>query len=204
MTLSAASSKSVRQTFIACPNQDVVYGLGFFSLDERPVVVWVPDFGDRFYVYAFYDCRTDQFGEIGSPYQSRPGHYPLVGPNWDGETPEGIVAAFRSPTPLGNSIPRIFMDDTDEDHAALQPLVNEAMVYPLEDYTGEMKTKDRSLLYDDDGSLTPYVGHRWPGSERGANWIPSPEGAFSLYLRAYWGQTAVTDGSWLPPVVARY
>ncbi|MGB3687310.1 MAG: DUF1254 domain-containing protein [Ornithinimicrobium sp.] len=39
MTLSAASSKSVRQTFIACPNQDVVYGLGFFSLDEQPVVV---------------------------------------------------------------------------------------------------------------------------------------------------------------------
>ncbi|WP_223358600.1 DUF1214 domain-containing protein [Leifsonia sp. ZF2019] len=27
------------ERFIACPNQDVVYGLGFFSLDEQPVVV---------------------------------------------------------------------------------------------------------------------------------------------------------------------
>src|SRR5262245_39920320 len=26
------------QTFVTCPNQDVVYGLGFFSLDEEPVI----------------------------------------------------------------------------------------------------------------------------------------------------------------------
>jgi hypothetical protein len=24
--------------FVTCPNQDVVYGLGYFSLDEEPVV----------------------------------------------------------------------------------------------------------------------------------------------------------------------
>src|SRR5215472_11472721 len=40
------------QTFVTCPNQDVAYGLGFFSLDEEPVVLQVPDFGDRFWVYA--------------------------------------------------------------------------------------------------------------------------------------------------------
>jgi hypothetical protein len=47
------------ETFVTCPNQDVVYGLGFFSLDEEPVVAQVPDFGDRFWVYAMYDARTD-------------------------------------------------------------------------------------------------------------------------------------------------
>ena len=40
------------QNFIACPNQDVVYGLGFMALDETPVVMQVPDMGDRFWVYA--------------------------------------------------------------------------------------------------------------------------------------------------------
>ena len=49
------------ETFVACPNQDVVYGLGFFSLNEEPVIAQVPDFGDRFWVYALYDQRTDQF-----------------------------------------------------------------------------------------------------------------------------------------------
>ncbi|HEY6517770.1 MAG TPA: DUF1254 domain-containing protein [Roseiarcus sp.] len=34
------------------PNEDVVYGLGFFSLDVEPVVIQVTDFGDRFWVYA--------------------------------------------------------------------------------------------------------------------------------------------------------
>ena len=38
------------QNFVTCPNQDVVYGLGFFSLDEEPVVIQVPDFADRFWV----------------------------------------------------------------------------------------------------------------------------------------------------------
>src|SRR5207248_2880181 len=36
------------QHFVTCPNQDTVYGGGFMSLDQQPVVVQVPDFGDRF------------------------------------------------------------------------------------------------------------------------------------------------------------
>ena len=38
------------QTFIACANQDVVYGQDFFWLDAQPVVVQVPDFEGRFFV----------------------------------------------------------------------------------------------------------------------------------------------------------
>jgi hypothetical protein len=36
------------QRYIGDPNQDVVYGLGYLSLEKEPVVVQVPDFGDRF------------------------------------------------------------------------------------------------------------------------------------------------------------
>lgn len=72
------------ETFVTCPNQDVVYGLGFFDLDAEPVVIQVPDFGDRFWVYALYDARTDQFGRLGKPYGSKPGFYLLAGPNWQG------------------------------------------------------------------------------------------------------------------------
>src|SRR4051812_8691981 len=38
------------ETFVTCPNQDVVYGLAYMSLDEQPVIAQVPDFGDRFWV----------------------------------------------------------------------------------------------------------------------------------------------------------
>jgi hypothetical protein len=132
------------QRFIACPNQDVAYGLGFFLLDEEPVVVQVPDFGDRFWVYAAYDQRTDQFGQLGQPYGTEPGFYLLVGPNWDGETPEGITGVVRSPTSLANLIPRVFMNDTDEDRAAIQEVLDHVVVYPLSEFDGTMKTIDWS------------------------------------------------------------
>lgn len=130
------------QTFVTCPNQDVVYGLGFFSLDEEPVVVQVPDFGDRFWVYALYDARTNQFGHLGKAYRSRRGFYLLAGPNWKGSKPAGITEVIRCPTALANAIPRVFMNDTDQDRKAIQSVINQIVVYPLTQFDGHMKTID--------------------------------------------------------------
>jgi hypothetical protein len=134
------------QTFIACPNQDVAYGLGFMTLDKEPIVFQVPDFADRFWVYALYDARTDEFSEIGKQYGTKPGFYLIVGPDWKGETPAGINAVVRSSTELAFAIPRIFMDDTPEDHAAIQSLLSQINFYPLSQFDGKMKTMDWSTL----------------------------------------------------------
>lgn len=136
------------ETFVTCPNQDVVYGLGFFSLDEEPVIAQVPDFGDRFWVYALYDQRTNQFGELGKPYSTKPGFYLLVGPNWKGKKPDGVQAIIRSPTALANAIPRIFMDDTDLDRQAIQKKINQVVFYPLKDFNGKMKSIDWKTTAD--------------------------------------------------------
>jgi hypothetical protein len=377
------------ETFVTCPNQDVVYGLGFFALDKEPVIIQVPEFGERFWVYALYDARTDQFGELGKPYNSRPGFYLLVGPNWKGLKPSGVTDIIRCSTSLANAIPRVFQDDTPEDKKAIQPVINQIVAYPLKDFTGKMKTiewgkapnipgpkssgeetkwviaekffdqfgealdivdplpgeeaiygqflllldaaaKDPELkkvlvataidteekviksffqwkhngrpagngwnrstnnaqfgidyfnrtgtaksnmfdnrptetqyyytdydgagaelnggssyevtfpagqeppvngfwsltLYNDkhlfhandlkryslgtknknlkrsaDGSLTLYVGAKSPGKDKETNWVPAPNGSFSLYIRAYWGKEGIIDGSWTPPVI---
>jgi hypothetical protein len=379
------------ETFVTCPNQDVVYGLGFFSLDEEPVVIQVPDFGDRFWVYALYDARTDQFGHVGKPYNSKPGFYQLAGPNWKGLKPSGITEVVRCPTSLANAIPRVFQDDTPEDKKANQTVINQIVAYPLKDFTGKMKTiewskapnipgpesggeetrwvipekffdqlgealdivdplpgeeamygqfrllldaaaKDPELkkvlvatavdteekaikgffqwkhngrpagngwnrstnnaqfgldyfnrtgtaksnmfdnrptetqyfytdndgagaqlsgsssyeitfakgqeppvngfwsltLYNDkhlfhannlkryslgtknknlkrnaDGSLTLYAGAKSPGTDKETNWLPAPDGNFSLYIRSYWGKEGILDGSWTPPVIKK-
>ena len=378
------------ETFVTCPNQDVVYGLGFFSLDDEPAILQVPDFGDRFWVYALYDGRTEQFVEIGKPYDTKPGFYLIVGPNWDGDVPEGVTAAVRCSTELANVVPRVFMDDTPEDRKAIQPVINQIVAYPLTKFAGKMKTqnwagvpnilgppstgretqwvvpekffdqfgdvlkavpplpgeealysnfhalldaakhnpeikkvlvetaisteeevikpffewkhngrpagngwnrsvnnaeagfdyfnrtgtaksnmfdnkpnetqyfytdndsadrmlsgdtsyqitfaagqeppvrgfwsltlynehhlfhpndfkryslgtKNKNLNRNSDGSLTLYAGATSPGKDREANWLPAPAGHFSLYIRAYWGQSGILDGSWTPPVVA--
>jgi hypothetical protein len=132
------------EKFVTCPNQDTVYGAGYQRLDTKPVIVQVPDFGERFFTYQMTDARTDSFASIGKQYDTKPGFYLLVGPNWTGHVPEGINATFHSPTDLCAVFPRVFQNDTPEDDLAIQSLLNQVMVYPLSEFDGKMKTKDWS------------------------------------------------------------
>ncbi len=112
------------------------------ALDTIPVVIQVPDFGNRFYTYQIADARTNSFGQIGKQYGTKPGFYALVGPNWKGTIPAGITGVLHSPTDLVAIFPRVFQDDTPEDKAAIQPLLNQIVVYPLSEFDGKMKTMD--------------------------------------------------------------
>jgi len=131
---------------VACPNQDVVYGNGVLALDQSPVVIQVPDFGDRFWVYQIVDGRTDSFASLGKMYGTRPGFYLLVGPDWQGEVPKGIAKVFRAQTNSGVVIPRVFQGDTPEDKMAVQPILRGIGMYPLADYDASMKDTDWSRV----------------------------------------------------------
>lgn len=134
------------ERYIADPNQDVVYGLGYLSLETEPVVIQVPDFGDRFWTVPVYDGRTDQISELGQQYGTKPGFYMVVGPNWKGATPAGVAGVVRSSTDFAVAMPRIFMSDSPEDQAAIQPALTQTMFYPLSQFDGKMKTKDWSKM----------------------------------------------------------
>jgi hypothetical protein len=177
------------QRHVACPNQDVVYGAGFLGLDLSPVIVQVPDFGDRFWVYQVLDCRTDSFATIGKMYGTPPGFYMLVGPNWQGETPKGIAQVFRSSTATGFIGPRLFMDDTDEDRRAIQPLTRQVMAYPVSEYDGDMKGKDWTML--------PKIPDPSGGRETETQWV-FPE-KFADQIGA-----VLSDAPPLPGEEARY
>ena len=135
-----------KQRYITCPSQDLVYGFGIFDLGREPVVVQVPDFGKRYWVYQATDLRTDGFAEIGAMYGTKPGFYLLVGPDWNDHKPENITAVFRSSTNIGTIVPRVFQEDGKADNAALQPLIREILAYPLSEFDGTVKTKDWSDL----------------------------------------------------------
>jgi len=62
-------------------------------------------------------------------------------------------------------------------------------------------TKSKSMVRNADGSLTIYAGMKPPGPEGLPNWLPAPDGPFSLYIRAYWGKEPILDGSWQPPKI---
>jgi hypothetical protein len=127
---------------VACPNQDVVYGNGVLALDQSPVVIQVPDFGDRFWVYQIVDSRTDSFASLGKMYGTTPGFYLLAGPHWQGEVPKGITKVFRASANSGVVIPRVFQDDTPQDKQAIQLVLRGITMYPVAEYDGRMKSVD--------------------------------------------------------------
>ncbi len=127
---------------VACPNQDVVYGSAVLNLEKEPVVIQVPDFKGRFWVYQIVNQRTDSFAKLGAMYDSKPGFYLLAGPNWKGETPKGISGVFRSDTNIGYAIPRVFVKDSAADKTMVLEILNKINLYPLSEFTGEVKIVD--------------------------------------------------------------
>ena len=84
---------------VACPNQDVVYG-GASRFAISPVVIQVPDFGDRFWVYQVVDPAP-----TASSSSARCTAPPRASTCWSGQT--GTVKfrkasqVFRSSTNTG-------------------------------------------------------------------------------------------------------
>ena len=64
-------------------------------------------------------------------------------------------------------------------------------------------TKNKSLKRNADGSFVLHAGAKSPGKENESNWLPAPNGHFSLYIRAYWGKQPILDGSWQPPKIVK-
>jgi hypothetical protein len=96
--------------------------------------------------FPVYNARTDQMSELGRQYDTKPGFYMVVGPNWKGEAPSGIAGVVRSSTNFAVTMPRIFISDSPEDQASVQPALKQIQFYPLSEFDGKMKTQDWSKL----------------------------------------------------------
>jgi hypothetical protein len=177
------------ERLVACPNQDVVYGAGSVALDLSPVVIQVPDFASRFWVYQVVDLRTDSFVQLGRMYGTTPGFYLLAGPNWQGDVPKGITRVFRATTNTGFVAPRIFQDDTPEDKRAIQAVLKQVMMYPLAEYDGMMRSKDWNAL--------PNVASSSRSGEEETKWV-HPEKFFDEL------PLVLADAPPLPGEEARY
>ncbi len=61
-----------------------------------------------------------------------------------------------------------------------------------------------ALKTNDDGSVDIYIQNDDPGPDKRANWLPAPEGRFTLMMRLYWPNDkppSIFDSTWtIPPV----
>jgi hypothetical protein len=75
--------------------------------------------------------------------------------------------------------------------------------FPVENAIHRHALRDRDKLeFNADGSLTLYVQHQPPGTNKESNWLPAPGGEFRLVLRCYSPRPAITSGEWVPPPVS--
>jgi hypothetical protein len=59
------------------------------------------------------------------------------------------------------------------------------------------------LRFAEDGSLTLYIQRDSPGKRRRSNWLPAPNGRFSLQLRMYLPSPTALERLYLPPPAER-
>jgi hypothetical protein len=92
-----------------------------------------------------------------------------------------LVDAFWSITMYNNK--RTFVD-------------NPINRYAIGTYTDGLKNNT-------DDSLDIYIQKTSPGPDRESNWLPSPEGPFSIVMRLYLPQPQILNGTWVPPAIQR-
>lgn len=105
-------------------NADTLYLNGWFDLSKGPVLLDVPEFGDRYYTLAFMDHYSKPHHLGTRTNGGRAMRYALVGPS-GGDVPEGYER-FDLPTDINWLLGRVLVVDAADQAAAKR--LSEAIV----------------------------------------------------------------------------
>jgi hypothetical protein len=97
-----------KDTAVVTPNSDTPYSFFCADLRAEPLVLSVPEIEQgRYYSVQLVDLYTFNYGYVGSRATGNgAGTYMIAGPNWKGETPEGVKKVFRCETDFSMAIIR--------------------------------------------------------------------------------------------------
>ena len=111
-------------------NVDTLYSLGSFDLSDGPLVLSVPEMGDRYWLMQLIDAWNGIPHVPGTrTLGGRGGDFAIVGPGWTGDLPAG-VSELRMPTNLGIVGGRTYVAGPD-DYAAVHALQDQYRLVPL-------------------------------------------------------------------------
>jgi len=139
-----------------CPNNDTLYSIAWVDLSKEPVILTVPEIPvDRYWSFQLSSFTSDNFAYVGKRVGSSAGNYALIGPGWDGNLPEGVIAVEpSSPTPWILIIGRTLADGVD-DLPAVHALQAQYKLTPLSFWgKPEAKLPESRDVYKPSISLT--------------------------------------------------
>lgn len=101
---------------VVTPNNDTPYSWARLDLRADPFVISVPAVGhDRYYVLQWFDLYTYIVGYIGVRTTGfGAGSFLIAGPDWEGETPEGIAGVLRSESRFVTLLGRTLLEGPDD------------------------------------------------------------------------------------------
>ena len=124
-------------TEIVAPNSDTLYSIAWLDLGTEPIVLSLPDFGDRFFVVQMVDAYTHNMEYIGARttgYQS--GTYLIAGSDWAGDAPEDVDGVRRSESRLILVLERTAVAGA-EDAPNVHTVQDQFQLTPLSAYLGK-------------------------------------------------------------------
>jgi hypothetical protein len=99
-----------------CPNNDTAYSVAWIDVSQEPVILTIPEIDPkRYWTMEMFEFMSNNFAYVGKRYGTQAGHYAVVGPNWEGELPEGVTrVAPNSPTPWFCILGRTVVNGVDD------------------------------------------------------------------------------------------
>jgi len=121
-------------TEIVAPNNDTLYSIAWLDLGAEPMILSLPDFGDRFFVVQMIDAYTHNIDYIGARTTGHQGGtYLIAGPNWEGDAPDGVDGVRRSESRFTLILERTAVAGT-EDVPNVHALQDQFKLTPLSAY----------------------------------------------------------------------
>lgn len=127
----ARALTTAEDTFVSI-NNDTVYSMASVDLSVGPVLLSVPDTGDRYYVMQFVDAWTDNFAYVGKRATGTSAREFLLLPaDWQGEVevPAGATP-IRFPTRIASIVGR-WACDGESDLPAVHALQDATTLTPV-------------------------------------------------------------------------
>jgi hypothetical protein len=126
------------------------------------------------------DLYTFNFGYIGTRTTGKgAGRYLVADPQWKGATPPGIIWSIT-----------IYIEDQ--------------FMFDNPIYRYSIGDRTTGLITGLDGSLEIYIQKSQPPADKISNWLPAPEGSFSLTMRMYMPQSSeLAPVLYAPPAVVK-
>jgi len=111
-------------------NVDNLYSLASLDLTKEPVILSMPDMGDRYWIMQLIDAWNGVPAAPGSrSHGGKAADYVIVGPNWKGELPKGMEV-LKTPTTITLIGGRTYCSGTS-DYAAVNALQDQYKLTPL-------------------------------------------------------------------------